>query len=378
MYDVGEQNGRKRNQKKKSGYTSKKGAAKALVEIESKINKGIYVEPSRELFSTYLLDWLGAKGVAIKEQTRMNYETIIRARIIPSLGNLMVSKLTARALQRFINELLEEGLSESYVVKVYNILNSSLKTAYKWKLLPENPMEFTDKPRIGRQEQSVWNEKELAEFLRVARSDRLYAAFFLAMTTGLRRGEILGLRWRDVDVENKVLFVSQILSPDGKKLLSETKTTSSRRSVDLCVETVGMLRKQRRSIVAEKVEMGEGYQDHDLVICTVKGTPVSPRNVVRSFKRLSNKAGLNEIRFHDLRHSHATLLVEHGADIKMVAERLGHSTTRMTLDTYTHVRKGRQKEAANLISKVLFENIHPTEINVEIQNVTPLLLASLK
>lgn len=357
MYDTVPTEGRKRRQRKKSGFPSMKEAKKALVEVESSLHKGLYFEPTRMLYGEFLLEWLEKKRSAVRSQTLENYSCIVKRKIAPKLGKMQLSQLSPRHLQHFINESLAEGLSESYVVKIYTVLNNSLLTAYKWKLIPDNPMECIDKPRIGRKEQHVWDRRRLNTFLEKACSDRLYVAFFLAMTTGLRRGEILGLRWKDVDMDNQVLNVCQILSNSGKAILSETKTASSRRIVDLPVEAVNLLRSHRHAMIKERLEAGPEYRDHDLVICTSKGTPVNPRNMLRSFKRITKAAGLPEIRFHDLRHSHATLLIENGADIKMIAERLGHSTTRITLDTYVHVRKGRQKEAADIVSSVLFNKV---------------------
>ncbi|MFJ9501567.1 site-specific integrase [Brevibacillus centrosporus] len=159
----------------------------------------------------------------------------------------------------------------------------------------------------------------------------------------------------DIDFDNNILTIRQTLSHDGKELQAGAKTKSSIRSVHLPAETLKALRKHRHLVVQEKLQEGITYKDHDLVVCTSLGTPVIPRNLNRTWKRLIQESGVNQIRFHDLRHTHATLLLKQGVHIKVVSERLGHSDTRMTLDTYSHVHPTMQAEAASAISAALFQ-----------------------
>ncbi len=168
----------------------------------------------------------------------------------------------------------------------------------------------------------------------------------MALVTGMRQGELLGLRWKDVDLEKGHLTISQTLSHDGK-------TKSSLRKILLPASTVAKLKKHRAVVLKEKLSQGEEYQDNDLVMCTPSGTPINPANVRRSLNVLIKKAAVPKIRFHDLRHTHATLLLAKGVNVKVISERLGHSNIKITLDTYSHVLPTMQEDAVNKIEEIL-------------------------
>ncbi|WP_233522486.1 site-specific integrase [Peribacillus glennii] len=189
--------------------------------------------------------------------------------------------------------------------------------------------------------------------MKVATENRLYPAFHLAITTGMRRGEILGLRWKDIDLEKGILYVRQTLSRDGKHFLNGAKTDAGVRSIQLANESIVMLKKQKRLIAKEKLSYGPGYTDYDLVICTSKGTPVIPSNLKRTYQRLIKEADIPVIRFHDLRHTHATMLLAQGVHAKVISERLGHSNIKTTLDIYSHILPNMQEDAANQIDALL-------------------------
>ncbi|USG67334.1 tyrosine-type recombinase/integrase [Brevibacillus ruminantium] len=307
------------------------------------------------LFKDFLTEWLENKRNSVRRQTFTNYVTICNSHIIPELGTLSIQQLNPFTLQKFVNSLCEKGFATSYIKKVIDVLNGSLEKAKKLDMIARNPMELVEKPRISKQEMKVWDVNEVEKFLATAQEERLYVAFLLAITTGMRQGEILGLRWKDLDFENCSLSISQTLSHDGKELQTEAKTKSSIRAIHLPTETLLALRKHRSLIIQEKLQAGDKYVDHDLVVCTSVGTPVIPRNLTRTWKRLIEQAGVAPIRFHDLRHTHATLLLKQGIHIKVVADRLGHTDTRMTLDTYSHIQPSMQVEAANAISQALFK-----------------------
>ncbi len=319
------------------------------------MNNGTYVEPTKTLYKEFLIDWLENKKHSIKNQTYKNYVTVSNTHIIPELGNLTVQQLNAMVLQKFVNSLCHKALSSAYIKKVLDVVNGSLEKAKRLGIITNNPTELVEKPRIAKKEMKVWDVNEVERFLKVADSDRLYIAFLLAITTGMRQGEILGLRWKDINFENHTLSIRQTLSHDGKTLVSEAKTRSSLRSIHLPEVTLQALKKHRTTIRQEKLKVGGQYKDQDLVVCTSIGTPVTPRNLSRTWYRLIKESGVNPIRFHDLRHTHATLLLKQGIHVKVVAERLGHSNTRMTLDTYSHVQPTMQAEASNAINELLFK-----------------------
>lgn len=293
---------------------------------------------------------------AVRGQTADNYQSIINTRITPALGKTPLSSLTPLQIEKLLNTLRCEGLSDSYIKKVFNVIKASLHKAVRWGLIARNPAALVGVPRVSTKELRVWDAAEVERFLKASVSDRYHVVFLLALATGMRKGEILGLRWKDIDFDNKVLCIRQILSHDGKQLLNETKTKASRRVIDLPEEVVTALKKHKRQVLTEKLRTGETYTDYDLVACTSTGNMLNPSNISRSFLRCIKAADVPRIRFHDLRHTHGSLLIAAGINVKVVAERFGHSSTRMTLDTYTHLMPSMQREAADEISKIMFQN----------------------
>ncbi|HDR7687599.1 TPA: site-specific integrase [Bacillus toyonensis] len=343
----------KRTRKKKRGFKTKREAEKALAVLLNELAAETYIESSNILFQEYLLDWFQTKQKQIGKQTAKNYETYISYHILPFLGKYPLSKLTTILIQRFINSLIDKGLSSATIKKMYNILNNSIQKAVDLDLIPKNVLSHVELPRVTRKEMNVWNVGEVKAFLKVSRDSRYDIAFHLAITTGMRQGELLGLRWKDVDLEKGIVHIVQTLSHDGKEFLTGAKTVSSIRSITLLSDTVPVLKKHKVSIMREKLKAGTEYVDHDLVICTCRGTVLSPRNLLRIFKGLIQKSNVPDIRFHDLRHTHATSLLLEGINPKIVAERLGHSKVSVTLDTYSHVLPNMQKEAAEKLNKTL-------------------------
>lgn len=343
----------KRKRKKQRGFKTKKDAEKALALIEAEVFKGTYFEPSSIYFKDHLYEWFKVKKNSINIQTAQVYENYMNNRIIPVLGHVQLSQLTPMLLQNYVNDLKEEELASSTIKKIYNIIKGSLDYAVNMELLPSNPAKKIQLPKDKKKEMTVWDIDEIKAFLKVASRDRLYPAFHLAITTGMRRGEILGLRWKDVDLDKGILYVRQTLSKDGKKFLSGAKTDSSVRSIKLSNETIAVLRKHKARVAREKLQLGPDYVDYDLVICTSKGTPVNPENLKRTFERLIKEAEVPKIRFHDLRHTHATMLLAQGVHAKVISERLGHSNIKTTLDIYSHVLPNMQEEAANQIDALL-------------------------
>lgn len=343
----------KRKRKKQRGFKTKKDAEKALALIEAEVFKGTYFEPSSIHFKDHLYEWFKVKKNSINIQTAQVYENYLNNRIIPVLGHVQLSQLTPMLLQNYVSNLKEEGLASATIKKIYNIIKGSLDYAVNMELLPSNPAKKIQLPKDKKKEMKVWDIDEIRAFLKIASKDRLYPAFHLAITTGMRRGEILGLRWKDVDLDKGILYVRQTLSKDGKRFLSGAKTESSVRSIKLSNETIAVLRKHKARVAKEKLQLGPDYVDYDLVVCTSKGTPVNPENLKKTYERLIKEADVPKIRFHDLRHTHATMLLAQGVHAKVISERLGHSNIKITLDTYSHVLPNMQEEAANQIDALL-------------------------
>lgn len=355
VLELGKVNG-KRRQKKKRGFKTKREAQNALTEVEHALLKdGTFSEPSKMLYKEYLNSWLEDKRILIKESTFKTYSWLINKYIIPNLGNIELSKIRPIDIQKLYNEIINSNLlSRENVQKIHSLINDSLKKAERWGLIKRNVASLVDRPKAYKSELKVWDIGEVKSFLKVAESSRYYIAFLLALTTGMRQGEILALRWKDIDFNNNTLSIKQTLNHAGNKIIAGAKTKSGQRSIALPNETIHFLVKHKETIDNEKRVAGILYTNHDLVVCTNIGTPCLPRNLLRSFYSLIEKIDITKIRFHDLRHTHATLLLKEGIHPKVVAERLGHSNIRVTLDTYSHVLPSMQLETANKINDLLF------------------------
>lgn len=345
----------KRKQKSKGGFKSSREAQKALNKVLVEIEEGSFVEPSKETLGAFLDSWLEGKKMNLKESSYMLYERFIHTYIIPHLGNVKLDKLKPTHIQKLYSSMAETHKSTT-INKVHKILKASLDQAVKFGFLKQNPVLYVEKPKETKAPVAVWDEKQVQHFLQIAKKSRYYIVFLLAVATGMRRGEILGLRWQDIDFDNRILSVSQTLSAQNK-LLPTAKTASSQRSIDLDTNTIAELREHRVRVLKEKVRQGDAYNDFDLVCCSVTGKPTQNENIWRVWTDYVKQSGLPRIRFHDLRHTHATLMLKAGIHPKVVSERLGHANVGITLNTYSHVVKGMQKEAAQKIGDMLFKNV---------------------
>lgn len=343
----------KRKQKKKRGFITKKEAENSLTKLLSEVHTGIYVEPSKLLYGEYLEIWFNTKKHSVGIQTAKVLKGYLNSRIIPSLGNIKLAKLTSLHMQNYVNSLRDEGLKRGTIEKIIKIIRNSLEHAIDLELISKNVAAKTKLPKGDKEELTVWNEQEVQLFLKDAQDSRYSIVFHMALVTGMRQGELLGLRWKDVDLEKGHLTISQTLSHDGKTFLLGGKTKSSLRKILLPESTVAKLKKHRAAVLKEKLSQGEEYQDNDLVMCTPSGTPINPANVRRSLNVLIKKTAVPKIRFHDLRHTHATLLLAKGVNVKVISERLGHSNIKITLDTYSHVLPTMQEDAVNKIEEIL-------------------------
>lgn len=347
----------KPRQFKKRGFKTKQEAQKAMLELEQSLTLGTYIQPNKILYKEYLLErFLEDKMTKVKKQTLNTYRWIVEKHIIPAIGDVELTKLNPIIIQGLYNRLTKEkALSDENIQKVHTLINDSLKKAERWGLIARNPASLVDRPKAVKKEITVWDVAEVRQFLKCAKkSGRYYIAFLLALTTGMRQGEILGLRWKDVDFENGCVRITQTLSSDGKELLPYTKTRSGSRTIDLPEETVTALKKHWLFIRGER-EVVRSYKNLNLVVCTGFGTPTHKSNIRRVFKSIIKKADIPKIRFHDMRHTHATLLLLQGVNPKIVSERLGHADVRITLDTYSHLLPSMQRETALQFGKMLFK-----------------------
>jgi integrase len=355
---LGKDSNGKRIQPMTRGFHTEREAKKALREAQAMADKGKYILSTKTSYGEYLREWFGIRQSKLGSQTVANHSLNINRHIIPLIGHIQLTELNVHHIEKFLGKLREKGLAEATIKKILSIVSSSLISATRKDMIQKNPAAFADnKPKIKRKQVDVWDEFEVKRFLDfVSRANtRYYTALHLAIATGMRQGEILGLRWQDVDLSRKLISVKQTLSHDGKEF-GPPKTESSIRSISIDDRTVEVLEQQRSFILLEKQRNQAVYVDHDLVNCTNVGTPCNPRDLDKVWNRLRNKAGMKKITFHDLRHTHASLLLKNNVHPKVVSERLGHSSIQITLDLYSHLFSNMQEDAATGLGKLLFND----------------------
>jgi integrase len=309
----------------------------------------------RETTADFLNRWLEESvKPTVRPPTYRSYEQMVRLHIVPDLGRIPLARLSPRDIQGLINYKLTTELSPRTVQYIHAVLRHALAQALRWGLVARNAAALVDAPRVQRPEVTPFNPEQADIFLNAAKGDRLEALFSVALAVGLRQGEALGLRWEDLDLDKGDLRVRVALQRVGGKLeFVEPKTARSRRTIALPDLIVASLRAHRARQLREKLVAGSRWQETGVVFTTAIGTPLDGRNVTKNFQKLVVKAGLPLIRFHDLRHTAASLLLAQEIHPRVVMEILGHSQIKLTMDTYSHVIPALQREAASKIDVVL-------------------------
>lgn len=355
--DIGRKPDGSRDQKTKSGFKTKKEAEQACAELITQINRGEYLEPSKKTLHEAMVSWL---ELIVKPTVRIstfdNYSKAVLKRIVPALGQHRLKDVTVDHVQKFYLSLLEEGLTPEYIRYQHSILRSFFKYQTRIQNIQKNIVDYVDPPRIGRKEQKTWTIQEAIRFLEEARAEspNYYIVYLLALYTGLRRGEILALRWKDCDLEHRKISVYQTLYYANRAFhFMEPKTSHSARLVSIPDSVVSELRNHKTWQEQHKQQLGTAYEDYDLVAASELGRPRHPRSLTGHFNRTTKKARVPKIRFHDTRHTHATILLKLGEHIKIVSERLGHSNSAMTMNVYSHVTKDMQEQAARKFEEAM-------------------------
>jgi integrase len=330
--------------------------AKKLTKAMADRDGGLVFDTNNQTLGEYLARWLNdsVRG-SVKPITFESYERLVRGHIVPALGRVKLKNLSPPHLQAFYRDRLDTGLSPATVRYLHSLLHRSLKQALRWNLVHTNVAKAVDPPKIPRKTMQALSPEQARIFLDAAREDRLEAMYVLAVHCGLRQGELLGLRWEDVDLEAGTLRVNRTLSrtTDGPSLTTP-KTAKSRRTVRLTNGAIEALKRHSNQQAEEIVRMDTLYHDQSLVFASEIGTPLNRHNVnYRSFKPLLECAALPNIRFHDLRHTCATLLLSRGVHPKFVQELLGHATIAITLDTYSHVLPGMGDQVSRAMEDAL-------------------------
>ena len=327
----------------------------AMNRIQTALVDGMYVERSRRSLGEYLPDWLAACR-NIRPNTARDYSVSIHKHISPRLGNVRLQSLDRLQIRGLYRKLAESGLSEKTVHNVHICLHKALQDAMEDGLLRRNPAERAHAKPKDRPEMKTWSADELAAFLAFAAQDQELVLYHLAAATGMRRGELLGLRWRDISLDGARLSVRQQFTRQGSGLgFGPPKSKKSVRTIDVDEETIALLREQHERQRFDRRAWGTAYRaDLDLVFCRPGGSPEDPNKIGRHFaRRVRDLATLPAIALHGLRHTHATLLLEAGVDVKTVSERLGHDSVQTTLELYGHVTPRMRSNAAARFGSLL-------------------------
>lgn len=347
------------NGKRKSFYgKTRQEVARRLTAAQHDLASGLPVIAEKQTVQQYLTFWLEIARTHTDASTQRRYENQIHLHIVPAIGKTILSKLTEQEVQLLYTTKLQQGLANATVRQMHAVLHQALKDAVRMGLLQRNVTEMVILPRQERPEMTPLDEEQANRFLKAVAGDRFEALFVLAVTTGMRQGELLGLRWQDVDLDQALVQVRQALQqvrePNGKYVyaLAEPKTASSRRKIALSHLAVDALHAHRLRQVEERLALGSAWHEQGLVFPNAIGELMQPYTLLHRFKRILEQNNLPAIRFHDLRHTAATIALSRGVNVKMVSEMLGHSSIKITLDIYGHVLPHMQQAVAAMMDAV--------------------------
>lgn len=327
-----------------------------LRKLLTDLDRGLPVLDERTTVAEYLRAWLKAVETRLRPRTFERYTEIVENVLVPFLGSVRIVQLQPQHVQQLIAVDLTRGRSARTAEFHRAVLRAALNDAVKWGLLTRNVAALTSPPHVERLPPAVWTAEEASRFLAAIRGHRLEALFTVALALGLRQGEALGLSWDDVDLARSVLTVrAQLQWHDGQWLRLPPKSSAGVRTLPLPEICVASLRQHRVQQAEERLAAGLAWRGNpwNLVFTTSVGTPISARNVVRLFQGLCARAEVRPIRFHDLRHTCATLLLAQGVSPRVVQEVLGHSQVSLTLGTYSHVLPQLLTDAAKRIDEAL-------------------------
>ena len=351
----------KRRQIQRQGFRTKREVEAALDEHLTTIRSGGALSPSATTLGEFLSGWLDGQASQLKETTWESYRVVVD-RVNARIGKVKIQSLTPLEIERFYALLAESGshrggpLAPKTIRNTHTVLRKALSDAERLGLIVRNPAEAAKPPVDVRKEQQTWSSDELRDFLGSVADDRLYALYVLLATTGMRRGEALGLRWRDLDLDGSELHIVQTLAAiNYRPVITTPKTKRSRRLIYLDAQTIAVLRSHRTGQRQERLAAGPAWDpQNDLVFCDELGGLLKPDWISRDFRMKIRNALVRDIRLHDLRHTYAAFALKGGVHPKVVSERLGHATVGITLDLYSHVTPAIGRDAADVVASSIF------------------------
>ena len=335
---------------------TKRDAERKLVTLLRNLESGDHIEPSKVTFEEFSKRWLKDHAWAnLSPETAQAYEIMVKKHMVAAFGRHKLQQITPEILQRYYADKLatgrrdgKGGLSPRTVKHHHRLLHVIFASAVKWRVLPRNPADAVDPPQFQRKEMNTFDQEGLETFLNSLQDTEYYPVFYTLLFTGMRRSEALALRWQDLDLDFGRLSIERSLHHLNDRTFHflPPKTEKSRRLVALPPSLVMVLKQHRDNQRAMRLTMGLVVSNNDLVFAHVDGKPLLPHSISQAWSRLAKRAGYPEVRLHDARHSHASLMLAQGVHPKVVSERLGHNSVSLTLDVYSHVLPGIQEAAA--------------------------------
>jgi len=349
----------------------KKDAQRRLHELIVSLEKGVYTPPGRLTLADHLHNWLeGYVKTNCSQRTLDGYQSIIGCHLIPGLGHIQLKQLQPRVIQAYYGKAVQH-LSARTVHHQHRVLSQALKYAVRQGYLGRNPCDLVDPPSAKRTKpMRTLTPAEVEVLFNKAQDSQYYPVIYTAVSTGLRQAELLGLRWRDIDLDFLSISVSQVLyKRGGVCTFKEPKTAHSRRRVAMTPKLALFLRDYRADRESLYWQLGKSPGLDDLVFASVEGKPLDPGVVSHNFSRMAKRAGLGTVRFHDLRHTFASLMLLRGAKPKVISEALGHASVGFTMDVYSHIIEGMQADAMALLDEVLPKGV----VKNSVANLSPTL-----
>jgi integrase len=349
------------NGRPKRKVVSAKSRAEALQKmrrLQRQLDDGLPA-PDTSLTVSQLVDrWLNdVNRHQVTTSTASNYRAMAEHHIKPAIGRKKVAQLTTADVDRFLSKKTDDGLSVSTVRRIRNVLSQALDQGIRWDLVVRNVAKLSRSPRGVRSEGRSLSTEQARQLLHQLHGHRNETLYALMLSTGLRRGEALGLQWRDFDEDNGVLLIRRSLTrEDGALITKDTKTLKSRRAVNLPLALMKQLKSHRADQNAERLKLGKSWANSGHIFTTSIGTPIDPRNMYREFRDICESAGIGKWHPHELRHSAASLMLAQGVKIQVVSEVLGHSSIRMTADVYGHVLAPDRQAAADAMGSLLWDD----------------------
>ncbi|WP_062225700.1 tyrosine-type recombinase/integrase [Aureimonas frigidaquae] len=353
------ENGRRRR-KWHSFRGTKREAQSECARLITQLKHGGYTEPTKTTLAQFLDRWIEHEASSVSPKTLERYAEIARKNIVPLIGSTTLAKLKTGEIDAAWTKALatgrrdgKGGLAPRTVHHMRRVLIKALNQAVVWEMIAKNPAALSKPPKVERKAMSAYGAATTAQLLDAVRGTRIYVPVLLAVMCGLRRGEIVAMRWANVDLEGRRLAVVETAEQTkGEVRRKETKSGRGR-VIDLSASTVEELRKHRVAQAEEQLQLGIRPDDNSFVVAQIDGKPLQPNSLTHEWTRILAKTALPRIRFHDLRHSHATQMLAAGIHPKVAQERLGHSTIAITLDIYSHVMPGMGADAAEQVDAAI-------------------------